>query len=277
MEKTSKIQVNDNMPQAEPEFKIPTEIVDLPSRGLIYPKDNILSSGEIEMRYPTTNEEDILNSKKLISNGTVIDTFLKSLLNKDVNFGSLDMGDKSALIIASRILLWGAEYKAETTCKHCQSTQQATFDLTQIKDLDVNFDKLNRENVYQFTLPKAKHEITFKLLTNSDEVNIANRIKSQKAISKKLNRKTDIDKSFTARLKQMIISIDDITDERKINQFIDAGRILTTDSMAFKNYLATIQPGIDRSTSFVCDECGEDNHIKLPMTLSFFWPASDLA
>ena len=30
------------------EFKFPTETVDLPSKGLVYPKDHILRSGKVE-------------------------------------------------------------------------------------------------------------------------------------------------------------------------------------------------------------------------------------
>ena len=44
------------------EFKLPTEVVELPSKGLIYPKDNPLSSGKIEMKYMTAKEEDILTN-----------------------------------------------------------------------------------------------------------------------------------------------------------------------------------------------------------------------
>ena len=32
------------------EFKLPTEIVDLPSKGLLYPKDSPLSEGKIEIK-----------------------------------------------------------------------------------------------------------------------------------------------------------------------------------------------------------------------------------
>ena len=31
------------------ELKFPTEMVELPSKGLVYPEDNPLSSGQIEM------------------------------------------------------------------------------------------------------------------------------------------------------------------------------------------------------------------------------------
>ena len=48
------------------EVKFPTEVVDLPSKGLLYPKDSSLSSGQIEIKYMTAKEEDILTSANLI-------------------------------------------------------------------------------------------------------------------------------------------------------------------------------------------------------------------
>ena len=43
----------------ENKFKFPTEIVDLPSKGLIYPEGSSLSKGKIEMKYMTAKDEDI--------------------------------------------------------------------------------------------------------------------------------------------------------------------------------------------------------------------------
>ena len=53
------------------EFKFPTEQVELPSKGLIYPKDHPLSSGKIEMKYMTAKEEDILTNQSFIQKGVV--------------------------------------------------------------------------------------------------------------------------------------------------------------------------------------------------------------
>ena len=52
----------ENQVAQEPKFKFPTEIVDLPSKGLLYSKDNPLSSGTIEMKYMGAKEEDILTN-----------------------------------------------------------------------------------------------------------------------------------------------------------------------------------------------------------------------
>ena len=43
----------DHESQQVRDYKFPTEIIDLPSNGLIYPKDNPLESGKIEMKYMT--------------------------------------------------------------------------------------------------------------------------------------------------------------------------------------------------------------------------------
>ena len=54
------------------EHKFPTEVIDLPSLGKLYPKDSPLAKGKLELKYMTTREEDILMSENLIKKGIVI-------------------------------------------------------------------------------------------------------------------------------------------------------------------------------------------------------------
>jgi len=61
------------------ELKIPTELVSLPSKGLLYPESSPLAKGEIEMKYMTAKEEDILTNANFIRQGTVIDKLLTSI------------------------------------------------------------------------------------------------------------------------------------------------------------------------------------------------------
>ena len=65
----------------EQKFKFPTEMVDLPSKGLIYPEGSLLAEGKIEMKYMTAKEEDILTNQAYIKQGTVLDKMLQSLMN----------------------------------------------------------------------------------------------------------------------------------------------------------------------------------------------------
>ena len=48
---------------SEKQYDFPTEVLDLPSEGKIYPKDNPLSSGRITIKLMTAKEEDILANK----------------------------------------------------------------------------------------------------------------------------------------------------------------------------------------------------------------------
>ena len=71
------------------EFKLPTETIELPSKGLLYTSDNLLSSGTIEMKYMTAKEEDILTNQSYIQSGTVIDKLLQSLIVSKINYNDL--------------------------------------------------------------------------------------------------------------------------------------------------------------------------------------------
>ena len=78
------------------EHKFPTEVIDLPSQGKVYPKDSPLANGKIELKYMTTKEEDILMSQNLIKKGVVIDSLLDSLIvTKGIKQEDLILGDKN--------------------------------------------------------------------------------------------------------------------------------------------------------------------------------------
>mgnify|MGYP003112439968 CR=1 FL=1 len=62
---------------AEEKRQFPTEVIDLPSKGHFYPPENPLSSGQVELKYMTAREEDILTSANLIQKGLAIDKLLE--------------------------------------------------------------------------------------------------------------------------------------------------------------------------------------------------------
>ena len=94
--------------------KFPSEIVELPSKGLLYSEDSPLRSGKIEMKYMTAKEEDILTNQNYIERGVVIDKLLQALIvDKDINYNDLLIGDKNAIMLAARILGYGPEYQVE--------------------------------------------------------------------------------------------------------------------------------------------------------------------
>ena len=85
------------MAEKQKQSKFPSEIIDLPSGGKLYPDNSPLKDGKIELKYMTAKEEDILTSQNLIKKGVVIDKLLQSLIVSDFNYNDLLIGDKNAI------------------------------------------------------------------------------------------------------------------------------------------------------------------------------------
>jgi hypothetical protein len=238
------------------EFKLPTETIELPSKGLLYPSDNPLSSGTIEMRYMTAKQEDILTNQSYIQNGTVLDKLLQSLIVTKINYDDLLIGDKNAIMIAARILGYGKDYK------FIYRGEEETIDLTQIENSPLHEEIQNsKTNEFTFTLPNSGNVITFKLLTHGDEKKIEQETKGLAKINK--NNSSTI----TTRLKYQILSINGETEKPKIREFID-NYLLAQDSRALREKIKTLSPDIDL-TFF--PENG-DNRVDIPIGIKFFWP-----
>jgi hypothetical protein len=154
-------------------FDFPTEIIDLPSKGLVYPEKHPLRKGNIEIKYMTAREEDILASQTLIKKGVVLDKLFESIVVEEgVNINDVFIGDKNAILMATRVLGYGADYTVEITDPFTLEKQSVTIDLSKVKTKDVDESLLNGENRYKFKLPKSGKELVFKLLTHGDETEI---------------------------------------------------------------------------------------------------------
>jgi hypothetical protein len=247
----------------------PTEEVTLPSKGLVYPLDNPLSKGIVEMKYMTAKEEDILTNESYIKKGIVVDKLLKSLIVSPINYDDLIMGDKNAILIAARVLGYGKEY----TFKYPNSREEDeyhTIDLTEVKDkeLDEKYLLEKYKNEFSFTLPVLKKEIVFKLLTHGDEKKIEAEINGLKKVNKENSPE------LTTRLKYVIQSVDGDTDKKTIREFIDT-KLLARDARAFREYLKEIQPDVNLVFDLE-DSYGEiQRGVRVPIGITFLWPDFD--
>ena len=238
------------------EFNSPTETIELPSKGILYPSDNPLSKGTIEMRYMTAMHEDILTNQSYIQSGTVLDKLLQSLIVTKISYDDLLIGDKNAIMIAARILGYGKDYK------FIYRGEEETVDLTKIENAPIHEEvQKAKSNEFAFTLPNSGNVVTFKLLTHSDEKKIEQETKGLAKINK--NSSTTI----TTRLKHQILSINGETEKPKIREFVD-NYLLAQDSRALRERIKELSPDVDL-TFF--PENG-DNRVDIPIGISFFWP-----
>ena len=246
------------------ELKLPTEMVSLPSKGLLYPKESPLSKGEIEMKYMTAKEEDILTNSNFIRQGIVIDKLLQSLIVTSINYDELLIGDKNAILIAARILGYGAEYQFKYTNERGQELD-ATVNLSTLDEKPINESLFKSgTNDFTFDLPKSGNTITFKLLTHGDEKKIEQEIKGLQKVNP--NGSYDV----TTRLKYMITSVNGNREQKSIRDFVDT-YLLAPDARALREYYAKIQPDIEMK--FIPeDESYTGEGIAIPISLNFFWP-----
>jgi hypothetical protein len=244
------------------EFNFPTEVVDLPSKGLVYPESSPLSSGQVEMKYMTAKEEDILTNQAYISKGIVFDKMLQSLImDKSIKVDDLIVGDKNALLIAARILGYGNEYK------FTYSGEEHTADLTALDNREIDESLFTKgQNRFTFQLPASKITLTFKLLTGKDDRAIDAEIEGYKKINK------EGAPELTTRLKQMILAVDGNEDKKIIRDFVD-NAFLARDSREFRNYITKFQPDINTKTTITTSD-GLEEEIDIPIGLNFFWPES---
>jgi hypothetical protein len=237
------------------EFKIPTEIVELPSKGLLYPEGNPLAEGKVEMKYMTAKEEDILTNQAYIKQGVVLDKLLQSLIITKINYDDLIVGDKNALMVAARILGYGKDYSFD------YDGESYTVDLSTLDNKLFNESLITKGvNEFNYTLPNSGTDVTFKILSTSDE----KAIDAELAGLKKINK--DLSPELSTRLKYIITSVNGNRETKTIREFVD-NHLLARDSRLLREYIRQIQP--DVNLTFISNS-GEE--VAIPVNLNFFWP-----
>jgi len=241
----------------EQKQKFPTEMVELPSKGLLYPKDSALASGTIEMKYMTAREEDILTNQNYIQQGVVIDKLLQSLIVTPINYGDLLVGDKNAILIASRVLGYGKDYEFDYRgTKHI-------VDLAELSFKDIDYKPLEAgKNEFTFTMPSTGTNITYKLATHADEIAIEQEVKGLKKFNK------DSSTELSTRLKRIITSVEGNSETKTIRDFVD-NFLLARDSRAFREHIKNTQPDVDLK---FFPEDGPEGGVEIPIGVSFLWP-----
>ena len=258
------------------DYKFPTEIIELPSKGLIYPKDNPLSSGKIEMKYMTAKEEDILTTQSYIKDGTVLDRLFQSLIvsngeGQPIKYVDLIVGDKNAIMIAARILGYGKDYKVEINDPFSGKTQTDTIDLTQFenKEYDGSAQVELHKNEFEFELPQSDRKLTFSIITESKDRKVKHRLDEERKKNRKLKNETRSE--LTTRLKESIMSVDGYYDQKVIDNFVD-NELFAQDSRALRTYMKNVSPDMDLEWEFISEETGEGRFMSLPLDVTFFWP-----
>jgi hypothetical protein len=243
----------------ENKFKLPTETVELPSKGKFYPEGSALREGKIEMKYMTAKEEDILTNQNYIRQGTVIDKLLQSLIITKINYSDLLVGDKNAIMLAARVLSYGASYEFE----YDGVNQNVDLSKLEPKPHHPDYTKAD-SNEFSFILPHTQNTVTFKLLTHGDERKIDEEIKGLQKINK------DSTSEVTVRLAHIITSVNGSSDKKDIREFVN-NYFLAKDAREFRKHYNEVSPNLNMKATLINSD-GVEEDVELPIGINFFWP-----
>lgn len=254
------------------EMSTPTQVVELPSKGVFYPKDHPWYNKEsVEIRFMTAKDEDILVNKSYIQKGIVLDKLISSLLlDKRVNLDSILLCDKSALVVAARITGYGSDYVVDMNCPSCDQKSKHTFDLEMFTNEFPDDDKLasaeatlTENGTFIIEFPKTQKNVEFKLLSGADEKKITQLTENKK-------KQNLPESALTDQMKQYIVSIDDNDDRMFINKFIES--MPAFDAKFLRRMYVALTPAVRNKQAFSCGNCGNSQEVEVPLTVNFFWP-----
>lgn len=214
------------------EYKVPYDVIELPSQGLLY--KNKKSSVKVE--YLTAYDENILTSPNLLNSGKVLDVLLERKV-KDLGFDPKELisGDRMAILLYLRTTGLGHEYD-QMVFDSTGNMVQATIDLSTIKPKTLTV-KPDQNKEFDFTLPISNKKIKFRLLTQKDEDEISE-------VDKKLMEKNgNISTLNSLKLERSIMEIDGERDKMKISHILKNLKIM--DVRKFNKYVGDIEPGLD--------------------------------
>ena len=248
-------------------FPTTTELVDLPSEGEFYPENHPLyEKKQIEMKVMTTKEEDILLNANFIKNGVVIDKLLASLIvDKAIKIDDLLIGDKNALVFASRASGLGNIYSAKTTCAECEESTDTEHDLSELgtkTPKEVDWITKTDHGTFMVALPKSKLNVEFKLLLGREEKQI------EKQVAKRKKHRLPVN-NLIIRMQKIVISINGVTDHHQIASCLEAMPIM--DSRKIRLAYDHVLPDINTTFNYVCPFCDSEQEVGLPLTADFFW------
>jgi DNA-directed RNA polymerase subunit F len=262
-------------------FSVPTEMVDLPSKGKFYPKEHPWHLKEsVEIKLMSAVEEEILVNKAYIKKGSVFDKLIESILvEKDsVNLKTVLPGDKNAILLAARIASFGEKYQATVMCPVCFEVGKEFFDLTEVDVVLLDNVEFNEDNTFNVPLPVTGFTAVCRLLNGEDEEKLTSVQNSKIRFAEKTIKdpeklkkaKEELENIPTSeQFKLCVRSVNGVTDSKMIAEFLE--KMPAKDSRALKAALKEHTPNIDLSYSFKCAACKSESNVQIPITKDFFW------
>lgn len=245
------------------EFTVPTDTVELPSRGRFYANGQT----SVQIRYLTAEDENILTSPELIRNGKVLDVLLENaIVDTTLHPDEMLIGDRNAVLLALRSTGYGDDYEVKMSCPDCNEEYRTHVSLQSLEYKQLSAEP-DANGEFNLMLPVTKRNIKFRLLNGRDESQLAKLSERQRKLK---GGRVQVTKNLTERYILQIMEVEGMRDKGYISNFIS--KMPIKDSLYFREYAREIEPGVDMEHEFECKNCGHVYDDTVPITAKLFWP-----
>ncbi len=245
---------------SQPQYNAPYDVISLPSAGKLYRN----GKKTVKVGLLTASDENILSNPNLMENGEFLEILInRKLLEEDLRYNDLHVGDRNAILVWLRATSFGYEYPIEVYDPKTYEPFEHVVDLSKIKTKSLEIESDN-EGFFDYQMPISKDNIKFKFLTVNDVDDI-----EEHEDYIKTNVGAQFIDTITYTLQKQIVEVNGDRNPAFIKNYIDNLRV--GDSRAFRKYVDEVESGIDMRLE-VETPSGETIFPSLPFNVSFFWP-----
>lgn len=235
------------------------ERLELPSKGLLYPKTSPASQGWLMVRPITTKEEEILVTERFHKQGVIIDMLLsRCIVTKGINTLDLLSGDRLHILFYLRAISYGPEYSFRTRMRDGSEQEVKTnVGKLKIKELPAGFAE-------PFLVQVEGVSYELRLSRGQDE---------QEAVVERMRNKKQnpngADSTPTDALLRLIVSVNGDQDREQIAKHV--GRMVARNAHALRAAIKAVAPGPQVLVEVPNAE-GDLEEVTVALTETFFRP-----
>ncbi len=270
---------------------LPWETCVLPSKGLYY--EGALPGGVVEVRPMGMAADKILATQRLAQTGKSLDYLFKQCVKLPPNFGPYNLlaGDRVFLLYYLRGITHDHMYEfiAECTNEDCREKNSLAYDLNNL-EIQYAREELGPEP-WKVVLPKmteaAGKEVWVKvrLLRGYDLLKLTKEIKNRRKtrpdkrfVEEEMGKLSEavVDETLSENLSNLIVEVGSGDSESHTSRDIIekvVNKLHSSDHAAIREFLNDNSPGVNTRIIMVCESCGGEMKMELPITESFFRPS----
>jgi hypothetical protein len=243
---------------SQPQFNTAFDVLPLPSEGKLYKN----KKPTVKVAYLTAADENILTSPNLLQSGEFLEILInRKLLETDLRYKDLHIGDRNAIMLWLRATSYGEMYPV-TLLDENDIPFDTEINLNDLKTKHLNVEP-DEEGLFNFQLPVSKAYIKFKLLNISDIDGI------EKLLETERENNIPVNNTITYTLEKQIVEVNGDRNKANIKEFVKNMRI--KDSKQLRTYIESIDCGVELKIK-VGTPGGGSIESFLPLSSQFFWP-----